>query len=208
MSIANDSDSIFFPVYGPVTGGNEAVTLSFIGAALLVTADDRPADLAMLEPLGAPRHRLAIGRAGQIAYEMQVWPARTEFPADLLKADYRKLMGIWPQQLWEAASRAKQLAVWLHENQFCGACGNRLETAELTPARQCAACGFIAYPRISPVCIVLVSRGDEILLARSPHFAPGMYSALAGYAEAGESAEACAHREVREEAGIGIRNLR
>ena len=55
---------------------------------------------------------------------------------------------------------------------------------------------------------MLISRGDEILLARSPHFPAGLYSALAGYVEAGESAEACAHREVREEAGIEIRNLR
>lgn len=208
MNIANDSDRIFFPAYGAATGGRAVVTLNFIGDALLVTADDTLPDLSMLEPLGAPQHSLAIGRAEATGYEMQVWPAHSEFPSGLVKADYRKLMGIWPQLLLEAASRAKQLAVWLHENQYCGACGSKLETAALTPARQCEACGFIAYPRISPVCIVLISRGDEILLARSPHFPPGMYSSLAGYVEAGESAEACAHREVREEAGLEIRNLR
>lgn len=169
--------------------------------------DDKLPDLSMLAPMGSPRHSLEIGRAEQVSYELQVWPARTEFPSGLVKADYRKLMGIWPQLLWEAASRAKQLAVWLHENQFCGACGSKLEAAVLTPARRCDACGFVAYPRISSVCIVLISRGDEILLARSPHFPPGIYSALAGYVEAGESVEACAHREVREETGIGIRNL-
>lgn len=206
MNIANDS--IFFPAYGPATGARGVVMLSFIGDALLVTADDNLPAPPLLEPLGVPQHSLAIGSAEQTHYEMQVWPARTEFPSGLVKADFRKLMGIWPQLQWEAASRAKQLAVWLHENQFCGVCGNRLESSELTPARQCGECGFIAYPRISPVCIVLIERGDEILLARSPHFPPGMYSSLAGYVEAGESAEACAHREVREEAGIEIRNLR
>jgi NAD+ diphosphatase len=77
----------------------------------------------------------------------------------------------------------------------------------LTPSRICNKCGFVAYPRISPVCIVLISRGDEILLARSPHFSPGMYSALAGFVEAGESLEAGVHREVREEVGIEICNL-
>jgi len=202
-----ENDSIFFPAYGPATGRGDVITLNFIGDALLVAADDQLPEHSMLELLGSPQHSLAIGTAEQSGYEMQMWSARTEFPAGLIKADYRKLMSVWPQLLWEVASRAKQLAVWLHENQYCGVCGNRLETAEQTPARQCGECGFIAYPRISPVCIVLISRGDEILLARSPHFPAGLYSALAGHVEAGESVEACAHREVREEAGIEIRNL-
>jgi NAD+ diphosphatase len=203
-----ENDSIFFPEYGPATNAREVVTLNFIGDALLVTADDQLPGLSMLASLGLPQHSFAIGSAEGRGYEMRVWSAHTEFPPGLVKANYRALMGIWSQVLWEAASRAKQLAVWLHENQYCGVCGNRLETAEQTPARQCGACGFNAYPRISPVCIVLISRGDEILLARSPHFSPGLYSALAGHVEAGESAEACARREVREEAGIEISNLR
>lgn len=203
-----ENDSIFFPAYAPATGARDVVTLSFIGDALLLTAADQLPDYAMLASLGESQHGLAIGSAGGRGYEMRVWPAHTEFPPGLVKADYRKMMGVWPQVLWEAASRAKQLAVWLHENQYCGVCGNRLETAEQTPARQCGECGFNAYPRISPVCIVLISRGDEILLARSPHFPPGLYSSLAGHVEAGESAEACAIREVREEAGIEICNLR
>ncbi|MDA0191182.1 MAG: NAD(+) diphosphatase [Proteobacteria bacterium] len=70
------------------------------------------------------------------------------------------------------------------------------------------ACGFKAYPRVSPVCIGLVRRGDSVLLARSPHFPPGIYSALAGFVEPGESAEACLRREIREEAGIEIANPR
>lgn len=203
-----ENEGIFFPAYGAATGGGDVVTLSFIGDALLLTGDDKLADISMLESLSEPLHSLFIGRAEGRDYEMRVWPAQEKFPAGLVKADYRKLMGIWSQVLWEAASRAKQFAVWLRENQYCGVCGNSLETAEQTPARRCGACGFVSYPRISPVCIVLISRGDEILLARSPHFPPGLYSALAGHVEAGESAEACAIREVREEAGIEIRNLR
>ncbi len=203
-----ENASIFFPEYGPATDAPEVVTLNFIGDALLVTADDQLPDFSMLELLGSPQHSFAIGSAEGRGYQMRVWPARTEFPPALVKANYRALMGVWSQVQWEAASRAKQLAVWLQENQYCGVCGNRLETAEQTPARQCGECGFNAYPRISPVCIVLISRGDEILLARSPHFPPGLYSSLAGHVEAGESAEACAIREVREEAGIEIRNLR
>jgi len=72
----------------------------------------------------------------------------------------------------------------------------------------CPACGLLAYPRISPAVMVLVSRGDDLLLARSPHFRPGIFSALAGFVEAGETIEHCAVREVREEVGIEIANLR
>ena len=72
----------------------------------------------------------------------------------------------------------------------------------------CPACGLLAYPRISPAVMVLIERGDELLLARSPRFRPGIFSALAGFVEAGETLEHCAHREVREEVGVEINNLR
>lgn len=72
----------------------------------------------------------------------------------------------------------------------------------------CPACGLVAYPRISPAVMVLIGRGNELLLARSPRFKPGVYSALAGFVEAGETLEQCAIREVREEVGLEISNLR
>jgi NAD+ diphosphatase len=75
-------------------------------------------------------------------------------------------------------------------------------------ARECPACGLIAYPRIAPAVMCLVTRAREILLARSPHFPPGMYSALAGFVEPGESLEQCLAREVLEETGVRIANPR
>ncbi len=82
---------------------------------------------------------------------------------------------------------------------------------ELVPgerARRCPACAHVAYPRISPAMMALVWRPGELLLARSPHYAAGMYSALAGFVEAGESIEHCLHREVAEEVGVQVHNLR
>ena len=73
---------------------------------------------------------------------------------------------------------------------------------------QCPSCGLLAYPRISPAVMVLVRDGDKLLLARSPHFKPGVFSALAGFVEPGETLEECAAREVREEVGIEITGLR
>ena len=75
-------------------------------------------------------------------------------------------------------------------------------------AMECPSCRLIAYPRISPAVMVLVERGNDLLLARSPHFKPGVFSALAGFVEPGETLEQCAVREVREEVGIEITNLR
>ncbi|HXU94740.1 MAG TPA: NAD(+) diphosphatase [Gallionella sp.] len=195
--------------FGPASEGHaHATSLCFVGKELLVTAEGSLPAPSQIEWMGVPQHRHVIGQAGDAVVEMQVWPADAVLPPGLSKADLRKTLANWPQALADAACRARQLATWLGETRYCGACGGTMETEAHAAARKCPACGFVAYPRISPVGIVLVTRGDEILLARSPHFTPGTYSALAGYAEAGESLEACIHREVREEVGIEIRDLR
>ena len=75
-------------------------------------------------------------------------------------------------------------------------------------AKQCPACGHVVYPRVSPAMMVLVTRGRELLLARANRFPNAMYSALAGFVEPGESIEDCVHREVREEVGIEVKDLK
>jgi NAD+ diphosphatase len=81
------------------------------------------------------------------------------------------------------------------------------KTAERS--RECPACGLGAYPRVAPAIMALIRRGpDEVLLARSPRFPPGMYSALAGFVEPGETLEQCLEREVLEEVGVQVENVR
>jgi NAD+ diphosphatase len=109
--------------------------------------------------------------------------------------------------LFRLAGRAAQLVEWDRTHRFCGRCGALTELAEGEHARRCPACAFTAYPRISPAIMVLVRRGREILLARSPRFTTGMYSALAGFVEAGETLEETVAREVREEVGIDVDGL-
>jgi NAD+ diphosphatase len=120
----------------------------------------------------------------------------------------RALFGLAGAEAFALAGRATQLLDWQNNHRYCGSCGTPTtpKTGEL--AMSCPNCGLLAYPRISPAVMVLVSRGDELLLARSPHFRPGVYSALAGFVEAGETLEQCALREVHEEVGIAITNLR
>jgi NAD+ diphosphatase len=106
------------------------------------------------------------------------------------------------------AGRAVQLLDWQAQHRFCGRCGTPTEMTAGEHAMLCPACGLLVYPRISPAIMVLVRDGDKLLLARSPRFKPGVYSALAGFVEPGETLEQCARREVREEVGIEIAKLR
>ena len=103
---------------------------------------------------------------------------------------------------------AAQISTWAREHRFCGSCGARNVQVPLERAMHCSVCDLRAYPRISPSMIVLITRGDEILLARSPRFVTGVYSTLAGFAEPGESAEDCVVREVYEEVRLKIKNIR
>ena len=120
----------------------------------------------------------------------------------------RALYGMAGGEAFAMAGRATQLLNWQRNHRYCGRCATPTTMKTTEFAMECPACGLLVYPRISPAVMVLVSRGDELLLARSPHFRPGVFSALAGFVEAGETLEQCAVREVREEVGIEIANLR
>ncbi|MBI3947940.1 MAG: NAD(+) diphosphatase [Armatimonadetes bacterium] len=129
-------------------------------------------------------------------------------PPDHRFAGLRELFGVLPEDHYAVAARAAHLAHWDLAHRYCGRCGKPLALKRDERARACAACGQVYYPQIAPAVIVAVRREDRILLARSPRFAPGMFSVLAGFVETGESLEACIRREIREETGIEVRNLR
>ena len=96
---------------------------------------------------------------------------------------------------------------WHSQSKFCGQCGSLLEDKFESTEKRCNICKTSFFPRFSPAVIVLIQKEDRILLARSKHFQPGIYSAVAGFVEIGESAEHAAHREVYEELGIEITDL-
>jgi NAD+ diphosphatase len=116
----------------------------------------------------------------------------------------RTLFSVLDDAHFALAGRALQLVDWDRNHQFCGRCGSRTDPHREERVRVCPACKLSAYPRVAPAVMALVRRGSEILLARSPHFPPGMYSALAGFVEPGESLEQCLAREVAEEVGVEI----
>ena len=106
------------------------------------------------------------------------------------------------------AGRAIQILSWDRSHQYCGACATPTKLKSNERARECPGCGLVSYPRLAPAVMALVRRGHQLLLARSPHFPPGMYSALAGFVDPGESLEQTIVREVQEEVGLRVTNAR
>lgn len=120
----------------------------------------------------------------------------------------RSLFGVLDEALLGVAFRAAQVAHFARTHRFCGACGGPTERVRGEQALRCSACGHAFWPRISPAMMVLVRKGEAILLARHAKVPHGRYTALAGFVEPGESVEDAVHREVREEVGLEVTDLR
>jgi NAD+ diphosphatase len=119
----------------------------------------------------------------------------------------RALFSVLEDAHFALAGRALQLLQWDRDHQHCGRCGTPTEPRAEERVRVCPACKLSAYPRVAPAVMALVRRGRELLLGRSPHFPAGMYSALAGFVEPGETLEQCVARVVGEDVGVSVTNL-
>ena len=120
----------------------------------------------------------------------------------------RPLLGVLPEEMFSLAGRAFQVMDWDRTHQYCGKCGGRTDPLEGERGRACAGCGLHFFPRVTPAIIVAVVRDGKILLAQSSRFPAAFYSVLAGFVEPGETFEECVRREIREEVGIEVENLR
>lgn len=140
----------------------------------------------------------------------QALHAHAEFPLPPGHAfvGLRALFGAVPDGFLGLAGRAVQLAEWMRTHRYCGVCATPMAAAAGERAYRCPSCGFTAYPRISPAMMVLIRRGDTVLLARHAQSPYQRYTALAGFLEAGESVEEAVHREVYEEVGLRVHNLK
>lgn len=155
---------------------------------------------------------LYLGRLdGLHCYSAEV-PADAAAPAGGEFRGLRSLFGTLEDSRFALAGRALQLLDWDRTHKYCGACATATVPRVTERSRECPACGLVVYPRLAPAVMCLVrrqgERGTEMLLARSPRFPQGMYSALAGFVEPGETLESCVAREVHEEVGLQVKNLR
>lgn len=119
----------------------------------------------------------------------------------------RALLGC-DASLFNLAGRASQLSHMRHTQAYCSQCGSRCRFDTQAVAMVCEQCHGVHYPRVSPCVIVAVRKDDKILLAQHPRHKNGMYTVIAGFVEAGETLEQCVVREVREETGIEVTNVR
>jgi len=135
-------------------------------------------------------------------------PADITIPQDLIPTPLRSCFEILGMNWFAAMSKAISVITWDNNHQYCGRCSNKTIAKSGVFERVCSQCGLSFYPRISPSMIVLIKNGDKILMSRSPHFPTGAYGLIAGFVEVGESIEDTVHREVKEEVGLTIKNLR
>jgi NAD+ diphosphatase len=120
----------------------------------------------------------------------------------------RSLFAEFDETLLGVAARAAQVAEWARTHRFCGACGSGTFRMAGERCFKCTNCGHMAYPRISPAMMVLIRKGDSFLLALHTQSPSKRFVPLAGFLEAGESIEEAVHREVFEEVGLRVHNLR
>ncbi|MCP3965763.1 MAG: NAD(+) diphosphatase [Lentisphaerae bacterium] len=122
--------------------------------------------------------------------------------------DLREVMQFTSPAEAASANRARQLLYWLREHQFCGVCGNKTEQSDHETAKVCPECGEVSFPRVSPAVITAITKGDQMLLAHNRKFKKGLYSLVAGFVEAGESLEQAVAREIKEEVGVEVKNIK
>lgn len=141
---------------------------------------------------------------GSFVVEMK---ENSTIPEDFATISLRGLVGLVDESLFADWGKAAQILHWSKANRFCGHCGAETVLHQTDPARVCTRCERLHYPVTTPCIIVLIYRGDEILLARSPRFPEKMFSTLAGFVDPGESAEQTLHREIFEEVHLKVKNV-
>lgn len=195
----DQGDALYF-----VCLGDELLSISEQGIPRPVTADEfRWVDLEVTY-----RHYLGRwGNQGCFALAAER-PAGSEALEGFAVTGLRAWLGRVEPDFFYLAGRAKQIVEWHRDHRYCGRCGSLNEEHSADRAKYCGACGLTTYPRLSPSIIVLVRNGEDMLLARNVAWPTGMYSTLAGFVEPGESIEQTVHREVAEEVGLRVANLR
>jgi NAD+ diphosphatase len=203
----------FIPLFNPPDALNSpAMWFAFQGAQLLIRREEERVSIPSIHHISdlglEPIRSQYLGLyQGNHCFSCEI-AADVAAPEGMVWTGLRGLFGLVDDYLFALAGRAVQIVDWDRSHLYCGRCGTPTVVKAGERARQCPNCGQVHYPRLAPAVMALVRNGEQLLLARSPHFPPGMHSALAGFVEPGESLEQCLVREVREEVGVEVVNLR
>ncbi|MEM7416132.1 MAG: NAD(+) diphosphatase [Gemmatimonadota bacterium] len=190
--------------------------LLFVGSRLVLVSDGGGARLPTIDEIrdafgeeNVARARLPHGADANVTdgrtYGL---PSDTTLPSGFRTEGLRTAYHVLPEDDFRAARRGRHMLHWVENHRFCSRCGAETKRDLDHLSMTCSTCGHLQFPRVAPAVIVLVQRDDQALLGRAHRFPPGVYSTLAGFVEPGESLEDCVHREIQEEAGVHVTNLR
>ena len=149
-----------------------------------------------------------IGIMNGIYYSALHVDNKSDIPENTKFINVRHLYRTSNEDLFYLAGLGRQIADWDRTFRFCGKCGAGTKNSSHERAKICTACSHVVYPKISPAIICSVTRGDEILLARGVKFTSPVYSVLAGFVEPGETLEETVEREIMEETGVTVKNIK
>jgi NAD+ diphosphatase len=141
-------------------------------------------------------------------WAVEINPQTETTPPDFHWLGLRSQLGLINEDQFTLAGSALQVLQWDRDHRFCGRCGSATYKDADERVKVCSACEFRFYPRVSPCIITLITRGNECLLALHARASQPIYTALAGFIEIGERPEDTLHREVYEEVGVEVKNLR
>lgn len=145
--------------------------------------------------------------AGQPSYAAEVLPGTTA-PDGMVFQDLKSLYEVLDEDIFLLAGRAIQIINWDKNHQFCGRCGSPTLTAEYEMAKICSECGLMNFPRLSPAVITAIVKDHQILMAKHSYGLKNRYTLIAGFVEAGETLEEAVRREVMEEVGLEVGNIK
>jgi len=179
--------------------------LAHAGPAVFLGLDDDVPRFGVDISGWSPEAGAEAVEAGFFEASVRTHPA---LPAPYAFAELRGLMaGLAPREA-ELVASAKAVLHWHRSHGFCAVCGAASGVTLAGWQRVCPACGAQHFPRTDPVVIMLVTHGNKLLMGRSPGWPEGMYSCLAGFVEPGETIEAAVRREVMEESGVRVGEVR
>ncbi len=138
-----------------------------------------------------------------VTYQIEMPPADSELQPYPLRQSYYKL----PRELYLKAGKCQELLYWDQNTKYCGVCGAPMRM-DTDISKKCTECGKEIWPQLATAVIVLIHRGDEVLLVRAKNFRTDFYGLVAGFVETGETLEEAVAREAMEETGVTITNIR
>ncbi|WP_379137396.1 NAD(+) diphosphatase [Paenibacillus sp. sgz500958] len=186
--------------------------LIFSSGRLLITEDGGSTGIPIAQSLDqimvCPARTIYLGTFDGIPCFTSEVPADATEPEGMSFHPLRLLYDVLDEDLFHLAGKGIQILAWDDTHQFCGKCGTATTLSQSERSRSCPQCGLISYPRLAPAVITAILKGDQILLAHARHFQNHMYGLIAGFVEPGETLEDCVQREIMEEVGLKVTNIR